>query len=358
MIYLEGIGEFEKAPQIVIDIVEGNIPALDKYYADKRKSVDKKFQLSEWTSHSPLELALMNNCFASVKWLVEHGANLNTHHSFLVAVRYCQENIIRYLVEHGAKVVDEAYANYDPYEQALFGEKIANLPLIHELGYQVEKYGVPAFRQAVMDWNYEAVNFFISHGVDINDYETEFSYPKTTTALCLAARFTDLKMCKHLVKHGADVTIPEKGGMRPYHIALERGYLEMADYFKSLEPTERHDLESKLSSLKLYKLPDDLIEFLQGEQLRLHCGTGRDNDVAFIDFFSLADTLPMKIKRGNYLRISSCVHGYDTVYVLWSPKLKQIVLYDYEHEELKTIAPFDDFIKHMGKYMKDYISGN
>ena len=36
-----------------------------------------------------------------------------------------------------------------------------------------------------------------------------------------------------LVEHGADVTITEKDGMRPYSIAIEKGDMEMAEYFKT-----------------------------------------------------------------------------------------------------------------------------
>ena len=49
-----------------------------------------------------------------------------------------------------------------------------------------------------------------------------------------------------MVEHGADVTITEKDGMRPYSIAVEKGDMEMAEYFKSLEPTEFHDIQNKM----------------------------------------------------------------------------------------------------------------
>ena len=41
----------------------------------------------------------------SVKWLVDNGADLNDEDnpSFLLAVRYCDEPLIRYLISQGAK---------------------------------------------------------------------------------------------------------------------------------------------------------------------------------------------------------------------------------------------------------------
>ena len=76
------------------------------------------------------------------------------------------------------------------------------------------------------------LNFFIKKGVDINYNEADSIYPFKPTPLCVAARYVDLEMCKYLVEHGADVTITEKDGMRPYSIALEKGDDEMVEYFK------------------------------------------------------------------------------------------------------------------------------
>jgi hypothetical protein len=70
----------------------------------------------------------------------------------------------------------------------------------------------------------------------------------------VAARYVDLAMCQWLVKRGADVTIAERDGMRPYSIAVEKGDAEMADYFRSLEPPEFHSLQNKLSELNYHLL--------------------------------------------------------------------------------------------------------
>jgi len=80
----------------------------------------------------------------------------------------------------------------------------------------------------------------------------------------------DLQMCKYLVEHGADVTITEKDGMRPYSIAVEKGDMEMAEYFKSLEPTEFHDLQNKMDQLKPFKLPKALVNFLDSELYQIY----------------------------------------------------------------------------------------
>ncbi len=147
------------------------------------------------------------------------------------------------------------------------GGKYDNLALIHELGHRVEKYGGQAFRSAVSDSNYKVLDFFIKNGVDINYNAPDSVYPFKPTPLCVAARYVDLKMCKYLVENGADVTITEKDGMRPYSIAVEKGDEEMAAYFKELEPDSYHSLHNKLDELKPFKLSKAVMDYLQGKEL-------------------------------------------------------------------------------------------
>ena len=226
------------------------------------------------------------NELKTVKWLVEHGAELNDddNPSFLIAVRYCGEEAIRYLVSQGADVNAVNSVETEAFEQAIFGERLDNLTLIDELGHTVKKHGGSAFRNCLDKRNYDVVDFFIKKGVDINYNEADSIYPFKPTPLCVAARYVDLEMCKYLVEHGADVTITEKDGMRPYSIALEKGDDEMAEYFKGLEPAEFHSLHNKVDELKAYKLPKAMIDLLQSDDLHFELP---NCDFGYIDFLSL-----------------------------------------------------------------------
>ena len=356
MITLKDIGSFKSVPQIVNDIINGNTSALDEYFS-KGWDIEKGIKIGKYTTLSPLDIALIMESFNSVKWLVQKGVNLNAKGSpaFLLAVRYCDKAIIRYLVEHGAKVncVNEVKA--EAFEQALYGKKYENLPLIHELGHRVEKYGGQAFRSAVSERNYEVLDFFIKNGVNINYNAPDTVYPFKPTPLCVAARYVDLKMCQYLVENGADVTITEKDGMRPYSIALENGDEEMAAYFKQLEPEKYHSLQNKLDELKPFKLPKVVIDFLQSEELHFELN---DCDFKWIEFFSLIDTIPMKVGRQKLLRISKATGDYEHIDIVWNPKTKKIAFYDMEHEELKNIASFEDYIKNISSYMQKIIEGD
>ena len=355
MVKLKDIGNFKSVPQIVGDIINGNTSALDEQFL-KGFDIEESIKIGKYTTLSPLNLALIMESFDSVKWLVQKDVNLNVKGSpsFLLAVRYCDKAIIRYLVEHDAKVncVNEVKA--EAFEQALYGKKYENLPLIHELGHRVEKYGGQAFRSAVSERNYEVLDFFIKNGVNINYNAPDTVYPFKPTPLCVAARYVDLKMCQYLVENGADVTITEKDGMRPYSIALENGDEEMAAYFKQLEPEKYHSLQNKLDELKPFKLPKVVIDFLQSEELHFEL---KDCDFKWIEFFSLVNTVPIKKGRQKLLRISKLTGDYDHIYIVWDPKTKKVASYDIEHEELKDMCSFAEFVNDMPAYMQQIIEG-
>lgn len=90
-------------------------------------------------------------------------------------------------------------------------------------------------------------------------------------------------MVKYLVERGADITLVEKDGERAYTIAVSMKNKELADYLKALEPTALHHLENKKYQLKKYQLPDALIDFLTGDQLRLELPSN-DYNIHYIDF--------------------------------------------------------------------------
>ena len=345
MIDLKDLGTFDSVPEIVIDIVKGNILALENALA-AGWDIHKSIQLGKYSEYSPLELALVMNCLPSVRWLVEHGANLNEKEnpSFLLAVRYGTKEIIEYVVAHGANIHVLNAVGVDAFQAALYGKQYENLQRIHDLGYTVQKYGGKDFRNAITDRNYEVLDFFINNGVDINYNKPDSVYPFKPTPLCVAARYVDLQMCKYLVEHGADVTITEKDGMRPYSIAIERGDMEMAEYFKNLEPAEYHDLQNKMDQLKPFKLPKALVAFLESDNLYFELP---ESDFISIEFFPLIYTIPFKVGRRNLLRLSKELGEYDYWQVVWDPKSKKIGCYDTEHQELQELCKFDEFIADM-----------
>ena len=116
MIKLKDIENFETIPEIINDIINENISKLDEHLA-KGWDIDKIISISEYIDLSPLDCALIQGCFKSVKWLVEHGVNLNMkdNPSFLTAVRYCDEKIIQVLRSEERRVGKECRSRWSPY---------------------------------------------------------------------------------------------------------------------------------------------------------------------------------------------------------------------------------------------------
>ena len=206
MIKMKDQGNFETVPQIVSDIISCNTAALEDYF--KENKIDNKIKIDKYISLTPLDIALIMECFASIKWLVEHKANLNIKNnpSFLIAIRYTDEKTVRYLIEHGAKVDMENNLKSNAYEQAYFGKKLEYFHLIDELGYSAAKHGGETFRKGVRKKDYRVMEFFLGKGVDINYNKPDMVYPFKPTPLCVAVRYVDFEMVKYLVEHGADIT--------------------------------------------------------------------------------------------------------------------------------------------------------
>lgn len=341
-------GKLKGVQPTVEEIIHADIATLEKYFAegwDINKVMEGKS-----ADDLPITVALINNNMEVVEWLVKHGVELNDKKdpAFLNAVRYSDEKIIRYIVENGAEINVVNSVKSDAFVAAVYGKKFKNFPLIHELGHTVQKYGGQAFRKTVADNNYKAMEFFIKNGVDINYNLADMVYPFKPTPLCVAARYVDLEMCKYLVAHGADITIPENDGMRPYSIAIEKGDMEMAEYFKALEPAEYHSLQNKLDKLKSYHLTKSVFSFLQGDNLHVeaeNCG------FKYVDFFKLIDTVPMKVGRKKLLRISKASGDYDEILLVWNPKTKKLAFYDQEHGDFADICEFEEFLEQPGFYL-------
>lgn len=245
MITLKGIGKFNDLPEIAMHIYKGNIPALQAAIK-VGWDIEADIKLSKHISLSPLDLALISQRLNVVKLLVEHDVNLNVKNNpaFLQAVRYCKEDIIRYIVAHGAKLDMLNQVGSGAYSEAYYGNK-KNIPLIHELGLDVKQHGGPILRQAVSNHDMKTITYLLDQGVDINYNKQNMVYPYGATPLTEATRMGNLAMVQYLVERGADVTLAEKDGERPYTIAVGNKNTALANYLKALEPSELHNVENK-----------------------------------------------------------------------------------------------------------------
>ncbi|GIP51162.1 ankyrin repeat domain-containing protein [Paenibacillus vini] len=357
MIVLKDIGKFKELPEIAMHIYQGDIPALQAALA-AGWDIEEGIVLSKYSTLSPLDLALVSQRADVVKLLVEHGANLNVKQNpaFLRAVRYCKEDLVRYITAQGAKLDMVNQVGSGAYSQAYYGNK-KNIPLIHELGLDIKEHGGDVLRQAVSDHDLKTLTYLLDQGVDINYNQPDMVYPYRATPLTVAARMGSMAMVKFLIEHGADVTLAEKDGDRPYTIAVSNKDTVMADYLKSLEPAEFHNLENKKYELKKYKLTDELVRFLTGDRLRLELAQN-EYEIGYIDFFALTDTIEMKVGRQKLLRLSADIDNYSDLLLLWNPKNKgRIGCYDVEHQNYADLCSFGEFLVQPERHLINFLEG-
>lgn len=357
MIVLKDIGKFKELPEIAMHIYQGDIPALQAALA-AGWDIEEGIVLSKYSTLSPLDLALVSQRADVVKLLVEQGANLNVKQNpaFLRAVRYCKEDLVRYIAAQGAKLDMVNQVGSGAYSQAYYGNK-KNIPLIHELGLDIKEHSGDVLRQAVSDHDLKTLTYLLDQGVDINYNQPDMVYPYRATPLTVAARMGNMAMVKFLIEHGADVTLAEKDGDRPYTIAVSNKDTVMADYLKSLEPAEFHNLENKKYELKKYKLTDELVRFLTGDRLRLELAQN-EYEIGYIDFFALTDTIEMKVGRQKLLRLSADIDNYSDLLLLWNPKNKgRIGCYDVEHQNYADLCSFGEFLVQPERHLINFLEG-
>ena len=119
---------------------------------------------------------------------------------------------------------------------------------------------------------------------------------------------------------------------------------------KEHEPEEFHNLENKWIELKSYRLPKELILFLQSDPLRIEC-EHNNSAIQYIEFYSLVDTFPMKLGRKKALRLSAYIDSYDFE-IVWIPSKKRIGFYDPEHQEHGDICSVSEFLDKPFVYLR------
>lgn len=115
------------------------------------------------------------------------------------------------------------------------------------------------------------------------------------------------------------------------------------------------DLENKKQKLKNYKLPEDLVNFLNGDQLTFKIN---DEYCKFIRFYSFTDTVETKWEDKKVLSLIAEIDNYSTVDIVWYGTDKMIYAIDEDHETFTSLGTWDYFHKNIEKCIRDYLNGN
>ena len=227
--------------------------------------------------------------------------------------------------------------------------------MLEQAGIAVDKFGGEAFRAAVSDGQAELAKLLLEKGADINYHKPDMVFPYASTPVTEAARSNDFPMVRWLVEQGADITLVDKYGDRPYSVAVQNKNQELADYLKALEPEEWHNEQEKVRQLTPYKLPAKLVEYLKTGPLRLEFPEQK-----WVKWRSSTPSWMCRRSPGSGRSCSSLMvqmDNYSDYLLLWSPRDKKLWYLDMEHEEFHPLAKWDDFIADPGRYLNGMIEG-
>ncbi len=224
---------------------------------------------------------------------------------------------------------------------------------MYKIGYLGNFEKVPQVVEYILNSDIENLEKELKNGWDINKeiFIEEFAI---ITPLEIALQCNNEKVINWLIEKGADITIKNRFGERPYSIAVLNKNQEMINYIKSLEPEDFHNEEARKSIIKKYKLPKDMVEFFNKGDLKIEFSENIDSK--YIEFWKLEDTVEMTWKRKKYLSLVKDLENY-WFHFLWYPKEKNIYIFDAEHEEIFKIGEWNYFISNCEEIVNKFLNG-
>ena len=349
------IGRWETLPETAAAICDHDTPKLEALLQGGL-DLDVPIQLSEYIKMMPLEIAVFRNDVPMIHFLLEHGADPGLAEEqplLLTAARCCGPEVVSLFAGQATKLSPKQKER--AFQEVRWGQRAENIPVLEQAGITVAEFGGEAFRAAVSEGNTKLARLLLEKGADINYHKPDMVFPNASTAVTEAARHKNLPMVRWLIEQGADITIADKYGDRPYSVAVQNRNQEMADYLKGLEPEEWHNEQEKVRRLMPYKLPARLVEYLKTGPLRLEFPDQKW--VKWAELYSYMDVQEMTWKRKKLLSLMAAMDNYSDYLLLWSPRDKKLWYLDIEHEEFHPLAKWDDFIADPGRYLNGMIEG-
>jgi uncharacterized protein len=342
----------EDAPDPMVSLLrEENIPALEQALASGW-DIDRFLRLSQYSWMSPLNLALSEGRDKLLDFLIERKADLNPKQDppLIWAIgNGCPMSTIEKLIARGARLDGINQVGTNAYLAALYANRFELLSEFFRLGLPIDADGGQAMRSAVFNRKLDAVKFFIEHGHDPNARTADMVHPDNPTAVAVAARNGDFEIVKYLVEQGADITLTNEYGDRPYTNALKAKHVELQEYLKAREPSEWHTEESHLRRMATYQVPPDLIQFLKSADRRIEL---EDCWPKYIEFHPLEHVKELTRKRSKVLDLLAEVDNYDeTGYLVWSPRHGKVAHADIEHDQFTVLCTWKSFIAKPSKWI-------
>lgn len=260
-----------------------------------------------------------------------------------MAIRSGDPALFFYMLDKGAQIgkeerqITRLFLNLmDCWDEA-YPAKIQSLDL------PLETCGGPALCYAAGRSHMPATAFLLSAGVPVNSTDRS---AQNTPVFC-AAKENHSEMVKFLVEHGADLTLRNAMGLRPYLAAKANGNEALAAYIKAHEPAELHSETKRDSLFAAYHVPKALCEYLKNGNLRLEFP--EEEALHWIKLYSYMDVPEMTYRGKKLLSLVEDSEDYD-VMLLWEPRSRKIWYLDMEHDVFHAVSTWSKFIKNAGRY--------
>lgn len=244
---------------------------------------------------------------------------------------------------------------------------------------EIEKCNDPSelgdmLRNAAKKGELDLVKLIISKDmVDINYNGADKVFVCKPTPLQCAVIGGNLDIVKLLLQNGADISITDKWGYRPFNEAVEasndrwchRAYnksagkddKEILKLIKSCEPKEWHQREWCIERLKKLGLPNDAIEFLGSENRRVDLQESEWTN--YVKFYALDEVRTFKWKDMTFVDLVYDIDDYGNIGVIsWIPEHKSFACLDMEHEMFGFIKEmtWNEFMKNPTKFIDGSLS--
>ena len=313
--------------------------------------INAEFNITKYIDEPPIILALCENKLKVIDWLLTKKVELNKKENpaILMACSNSDARTVQLLIDNGANVNAKHKIGKSAMNDALYGNNYENISLLIANGYEIHKDGV-SLRQAVDEKQYPAIKIFLQNGIDVNFHQPDMVYPYNPTAVLVATQNNDIDTVKLLVKHGADITIKDSYGERPFNAAVKNKNDALIEFIKSLEPEQWHNEEQKIADLKSYQIPKELLQILQSENRLINLV---NEHISYIEFASLLNVKEVVWRKHKFLDLLSEVDNYGAEgFLVWYPKKRCFASADYEHEEFKELCSVEVFLENPSKQIE------
>ena len=236
-----------------------------------------------------------------------------------------------------------------------YGAYPKNLDLLAIKGITISKFGGLSLSELIYFDKLKLAIKFIFKGANINYHGYNTVLASSTTPLIISIEKGKLFLALLLILKGADVTISDSYGVRPFDMAVRKGYYKFAAFLNKIEPKEFK--LSRKQQKDNFNLPQELIDFLNKEKKDRIIYFSSQSLVKYIEFYSYDDITWFNYKKNLLIDLVSYVDGYSTPMFVLNTKNNKVYGIDFEHNDLSLIADWNKFYKNMEFYVNKYING-